>query len=1439
MQQSKHSEFNPLDILATAAALKQTDKPEQRPKIVIVKPKEGVQIINHKDFQSSSASGELRNETKAETINDKQSVNKQVGVIRTSSFIEDGVKKVKLTISPDLEKMLNEHNYGSIQKINSGNKALLKLQDVLSLGKDKKVIVKVVDKSGDQVDRNKVLAGVNNSDKSSPEATSSIQTHHTNNSETEGVKSLDSSNNHIEILSLENKESKEIQGTDRSSPSFQDAFKEFCSSNDREHLKHVDSDESLTQDQEECFTVPICKPVDIEDFDDCKERIDCDIRSPVYEDIDLTESHGTTPSDCTLSESNTSKDQSLKIHPALGEVTQKQDIALLRREENSISTQTDKENVILREEVENQYSDNESIPGKVETGANNTDRCDMGKSQVLDKVETSDILEKKKNLENNSVTNSPELHDNQDKKITSFPMLDHDYSGKYQDNESSELHENSDFMNISLVNDFSQDSGFSDSGLSPDGLESRTFRRDSPSLIPVKSDMLPSFDLSDVNKARDAIIALANTSNFSSHEELSPTISSPKVGKFSIGKFASVCNSSLGLQSPEKSQIAYGQRLATSLLSNKLLPQSKVRSVEALGCIEHIEHDHDYCLPQQSRPSNIPFSVQKVNKEIGSKGKIKERKGSEVNERRTKRSASSEESQEDKLFNIITDRYGDKKGTKNEKVNDLLKNGSSDSKLKIQGSYKDDFVYFLNTNFRSRRRASQDIPPPIPPDRILVPLPKPGDIVVPHLTNEDLEVIKLGKPSILSSGQHFNGSSCSSSTTSSQPITATSAIKNQNSSGAIPEDENIESRIINTILSMETDPCVDTCSADPSSLFSAANDSFGINFSDQLTPEQMELLYSAVDEVQNSDSKTSVGNEIVTEKDMPVNSLQMGPANVIKTVPSTESTSVKDTSVISNQSGQSTSGSLDVFSDPQPSTVTNSKNEETDQGAPWVVTVSMYWNDLPAIMLDNIPHLRLVDIHKQILPAKDTGILKKRCQLLGVNVKNCTEMQRYFLVQYGKAFNSKSNLIISKDDAEFLVGYYVNPVTKLPRAEEPLPPKVKIPKVTRPRSRPPSRTESEKPKSTVAVLPPPVVKEPPPPPAPLGRTRHKKINFLELLKGDSAVAESQVTDHTEDKKVDGKVSVVVVDPPSSWKKPDSVPQIKKNNVKRSQSVDVFKKKSEESQTIDSAREDDIENKGDKCLTWLSKKPKKLQVKMNNKKMKKPNSLKVKWTIFNKSNKKLMKKKKQREVLTVVHKDLMSNGSHMNNIQPGIVFMDLYNNENAPCVRCCSCNKAFSVDAFLAHQHDSTEEGKLVSVINPQTLSLRDTSDSQKKMWRNFQLKRKRFNTKVPLFQSRVPKSIQKESGQEKGPSILVRPQNNNMSKSVRISSRKRKQKQLYPIENYSYSSTGKPQGNNLMPSPIKMMKVVDAASVDLAENVVTQSNGPLWTSFTALEHDVL
>lgn len=135
----------------------------------------------------------------------------------------------------------------------------------------------------------------------------------------------------------------------------------------------------------------------------------------------------------------------------------------------------------------------------------------------------------------------------------------------------------------------------------------------------------------------------------------------------------------------------------------------------------------------------------------------------------------------------------------------------------------------------------------------------------------------------------------------------------------------------------------------------------------------------------------------------------------------------------------------DLFSDASvgqlPSTQSNNVPIQQSQppaeyNAPWIVTVSMFWNDLPAIMINNQPFVRLVDIHKQILPAKDTGILKKRCQLMGIEVDNCNEMQRYFLVQYGKAFNSKSTLIISQDNAKDLIGYYVNPQPKTSRPDD-------------------------------------------------------------------------------------------------------------------------------------------------------------------------------------------------------------------------------------------------------------------------------------------------------------------------------------------------------------------------------------------------------------------
>ncbi len=98
-----------------------------------------------------------------------------------------------------------------------------------------------------------------------------------------------------------------------------------------------------------------------------------------------------------------------------------------------------------------------------------------------------------------------------------------------------------------------------------------------------------------------------------------------------------------------------------------------------------------------------------------------------------------------------------------------------------------------------------------------------------------------------------------------------------------------------------------------------------------------------------------------------------------------------------------------------------------DVTAPELTVVSMYWNDLPGLLISGKQYVRLVDIHKQVLPAKDTGILKKRCQMMGLQISNCTELQRDFLIRYANAAKSKSTVIISKDAAKTLIGFYVHP----------------------------------------------------------------------------------------------------------------------------------------------------------------------------------------------------------------------------------------------------------------------------------------------------------------------------------------------------------------------------------------------------------------------------
>ena len=54
--------------------------------------------------------------------------------------------------------------------------------------------------------------------------------------------------------------------------------------------------------------------------------------------------------------------------------------------------------------------------------------------------------------------------------------------------------------------------------------------------------------------------------------------------------------------------------------------------------------------------------------------------------------------------------------------------------------------------------------------------------------------------------------------------------------------------------------------------------------------------------------------------------------------------------------------------------VPSADKPEEVQRPPELTTVSMFWNDLPGLMINNKQCVRLVDIHKQMLPAKDTGM---------------------------------------------------------------------------------------------------------------------------------------------------------------------------------------------------------------------------------------------------------------------------------------------------------------------------------------------------------------------------------------------------------------------------------------------------------------------------------
>ena len=52
---------------------------------------------------------------------------------------------------------------------------------------------------------------------------------------------------------------------------------------------------------------------------------------------------------------------------------------------------------------------------------------------------------------------------------------------------------------------------------------------------------------------------------------------------------------------------------------------------------------------------------------------------------------------------------------------------------------------------------------------------------------------------------------------------------------------------------------------------------------------------------------------------------------------------------------------------------------------------------------------------------------------MNLEILQCTELQRDFLIRYANAAKSKSTVVVKKEDAETLVSFYVDPRPRAPR----------------------------------------------------------------------------------------------------------------------------------------------------------------------------------------------------------------------------------------------------------------------------------------------------------------------------------------------------------------------------------------------------------------------
>lgn len=446
--------------------------------------------------------------------------------------------------------------------------------------------------------------------------------------------------------------------------------------------------------------------------------------------------------------------------------------------------------------------------------------------------------------------------------------------------------------------------------LSPVGKSTSPVLAESTRLVPAK----PKVPESILELLRPKVTEQSQTTPVvqASTQQVSP----PKFGTFKIGTFASFSNTGMGFENNSPTPVEKKSQVE-ALLEEKVkrpMPRSRSNSgksnsgMDTLSTlvqkvqgslsqsqnqpldgqtVDHIQHDHDYCT-KNLMPSVVSSLLEQrlLSKETG-KGKVSHYYGkgkksehehardlhrleSKTGKRkRNSASLTKVDSMDDFEIDSESDTQSIPEPIKpKSRVEKLLEKPvrPTDPKVKITGSsnFQDQFVYFMNTKKRSRRRESKDAPSPFG-DRVFIP-PKPGDIIVPHLTDQDIENLKQRSKQFKQSGNisglnslrnEFMAAKYANTQYSNLFSSSTAPPAETTTAGAADDEKSI----INTILSMENESLASPVQSDPPSYNESmemygqglGNDIMNL-FPEQmnLTQEQMDLLYSAVDEVQNS-----------------------------------------------------------------------------------------------------------------------------------------------------------------------------------------------------------------------------------------------------------------------------------------------------------------------------------------------------------------------------------------------------------------------------------------------------------------------------------------------------------------------------------------------------------------------------------------------------------